>query len=611
MRLKIFTIIIFSFLLAPAFMYGQSEDEIIRQLEAQLDKKPDPAMEVELCTELATLYLKKDKSKSYDYVKKMEKTLKRKDDLIDFPTQANAYHTIGIVYADKLDFKNAIDAYEKELVVLLTMEDYKAAFEAKFNIAALAFKTDQLSTANEYYEQLSNELEGSGNDDLQMLTYQALYTINIRLKNSEKALLYLQKFVAMSDDKFFDKASEVDVLSENYKVEKNIRIKTEKDLVHTENQLVKTENVLLVTDSTLQEVTNEKLMLENDTLKKSIEIQELELDKLRQEKEIEVQALINSKRQQTIYMLAGIIALILIGVLLVFFLYRRIKKQNGVLKSQKIEIETQRDEIKEKNNQITESIFYARRLQKAILVPETIIQQYLPQTFIYYKPRDIVSGDFYWFAKIENKFIISAIDCTGHGVPGAFLSMIGNTLLNKIVNENRLTSPAEILKELHLGMESALQQNSEDSETEDGMDMTLVTIIPDEKKFVVAAAKNSLIIVDNDMEKAEEVPSDFHSIGEKPLRPGYITTFKNHEFSYTNLTTIYMMTDGYTDQFGGKSGDEKFGSKKIKEILLENHLKSTESQKEILENTMNEWKKDNEQLDDMLIVGINLSDIAK
>lgn len=610
---NILIIIINLIIFIPFSSFSQTNEELITSLEKELSGKVNLNREIEIYTELANMYLDNNLAESYENVKELEKKLKWKSKKINKPLQIEAYEVIGQVYSKKLNPNEAIKAFEAELVILQEIGTPKEIFAARYNLAALAFKSDNYNEANKYYEQLLVDLENSDNNDLLMLTYKALYTINIELKNPDKALMYLEKYIGMNDAKFFEKVKQVDVLEKNYKVEQKIRLNTENKLQYTENVLEVTENVLEVTDSALKEVTLEKIMLQNDTLKKSLEIKDLAYETLKKENQLQLQqaetkfqAEQSAKRQRTIFFLIGLVSIILIAGFLVFSLYRKIKKQNQTLTQQKVEIQAQKDEIVEKNTQITESIFYARRLQTSILIPESIIQNDLPNLFIYYSPRDIVSGDFYWFTKFDKKYILSAIDCTGHGVPGAFLSMIGNTLLNKIVKENKVTSPAEILNQLHLGMTSALQQNTLESETEDGMDMTLVTISPAENKFTVAAAKNSLVLINED--KIELVPSDFHSIGEKPLRPGFDAKFNNHEFEYSSLTSIYMMTDGYGDQFGGDD-DKKFGFRNLKAIFEKNHLKSSEVQKEIITNTMKDWIGERGQTDDMLIIGLNMAEI--
>lgn len=607
-----YLIVLMFLMFVPFFnVNAQTKEDVIADLEIKIENTNSLEDEVKYCADLAELFMDSNLSKSMEYVNRAEKILKK--NTFNSQLQADVYGVFGAVYYYKIDYKNALKSYESELEALEVIGTQKEILDAKYNIAVLAYKDNKLKKSRDYYIDILETAKITGNFNMQLLANKALYVINSKLKKTDLALKYIDSYLLLIDEQFSD---EISIVRDDYKVEKIKRVETEHQLDYTEYVLDTTSTTLKVTDSALVEVTYLSDSLQIGILKQSLEIADLKYQKLEQQRILEateakriLQEQINASQQRTIIMLIGLLILIFGGGFLIWILYRRIKNQNNTLHIQKLEIKTQHDEIKEKNTQITESIFYARRLQTAILVPEAVIQQNLPNTFIYYKPRDIVSGDFYWFAKIDDKYIISAIDCTGHGVPGAFLSMIGNTLLNKIINENQVILPNEILNQLHEGMVTALQQSSDDSDTEDGMDMTLVTIFPKENKFIVAAAKNSLIIVNED--EIEVSKSDFHSIGEKPLRPGAKITFNNYEYEYTNLTSIYLMTDGYTDQFGGESGEDKFNSSRMKELIQENHLKSIETQKEIFAKTMIDWKGENAQLDDMLVVGVNLSEIAE
>ncbi|MBO4244612.1 MAG: SpoIIE family protein phosphatase, partial [Bacteroidales bacterium] len=248
------------------------------------------------------------------------------------------------------------------------------------------------------------------------------------------------------------------------------------------------------------------------------------------------------------------ILLIIIGaafmaLLIVLMLtLRKIKRINAELQRQKNEIEQQKNLIEQKNCEITDSINYARKIQDNILLPESKLKQWLPQMFVYFKPKDIVSGDFYWFSKFENKYVITAIDCTGHGVPGAFLSMVGNTLLHEIVNIKHVFKPDVILTMLHTGIRLALNQSSEDSDSEDGMDMSLCTVDAKLHRFQFAGAKNNLYVVQGD--KLKILKANYYSIGGRQLRPDMQIEFTCYDFMYDDNTSIYMFSDGYLDQFG-------------------------------------------------------------
>jgi ligand-binding sensor domain-containing protein/serine phosphatase RsbU (regulator of sigma subunit) len=297
---------------------------------------------------------------------------------------------------------------------------------------------------------------------------------------------------------------------------------------------------------------------------------------------------------------------------------KKLARENKVLEGKVIErtaeIEKQKDElhfaykeienknilVEQKNRDITDSINYARRIQQAILPLESQILKSLPDSFVLFKPRDIVSGDFYWFAQIEGKSILAVVDCTGHGVPGAFMSMIGNSLLNEIVYEKKITEPAKILNYLNDGVRLALKQDQENNETHDGMDIVLISL--EGKQLEYAGAHRPLYIINK--ETLKEIAADKFAIG--GIQSGNAKMFTNHTLELKENDMIYLFSDGYVDQFGGDKG-KKFMSKRFQELLLTIQTRSATEQKEILNDTIEEWKKNIEQVDDILVAGIRIS----
>ena len=253
-----------------------------------------------------------------------------------------------------------------------------------------------------------------------------------------------------------------------------------------------------------------------------------------------------------------------------------------------------------------DSINYAQRIQQSILLGENEIRKYLPDSFIYYRPKDVVSGDFYWFSVINGKYIMAVVDCTGHGVPGVFMSLIGNSLLNQIVNEKQILDPALILKNLHTGVLKALHQEKEESLSEDGMEMALCVIDPSKKRVEFAGAMNPLYIVQNN--SVNVVHANAQSIGGKTLRPGkdHNLNFSSQTISLAENSTVYMFTDGYMDQFGGEN-NKKFNTVNFKTLLLDIQSLSMQEQKFAIHNTMEDWKKSYRQVDDILVAGFKVN----
>ncbi len=268
------------------------------------------------------------------------------------------------------------------------------------------------------------------------------------------------------------------------------------------------------------------------------------------------------------------------------------------------EIENQSKLLENKNILITKSISYAQLIQQAILPSEKTIKSYLPDSFIYFKPKDIISGDFYWFSKHNEKLFIAVVDCTGHGVPGALMSMIGNTLLNEIINVKKIFVLSEILEKLNYGVISALKQDDDANYIQnDGMDISICCIDKEKNELQIASANQIAYLVNNKQIKLIE--SDIYSIGETFPNKTKIS-FTNHIIKIEKGTTIYLFTDGYRDQYGGKQ-DTKFMEYRFRELIFENSHHNMNEQLKILDNTFEMWKGKNSQIDDVLILGIRFN----
>ncbi|HBS86365.1 MAG: hypothetical protein A2W91_19315 [Bacteroidetes bacterium GWF2_38_335] len=385
--------------------------------------------------------------------------------------------------------------------------------------------------------------------------------------------------------------------------------------------------------------------------KKAIVEQE---DRIKEQKS-ELSDLVDKVNMQNliIYLFAFII---LVVVFLGYFIYRsyKIKKrankllaekndeimqQNEEIKQQKEEIETQRDEIQkekeiveeqrdmihEQKEEILSSIVYAQRIQRAILPPEDYIGRKLQSYFILNKPRDIVSGDYYWFTEINDTLIVAAADCTGHGVPGAFMSMLGVAFLNEIVGNNHDLKANEILNKLREHVIRSLRQTGKSGEAKDGMDIALVKFNEKDRKLQFAGANNPIYVIkqkgkempvnDNMLEgethvlfeiKADKMPIGIY--GEE------MVSFTNNEIQLGDGDSFYLFSDGYADQFGGPKS-KKLKYKTFKEILLSSQNGSMSEQEKLLDKTIEDWKaypnvaegkEHHEQIDDILVIGVRL-----
>jgi len=274
-------------------------------------------------------------------------------------------------------------------------------------------------------------------------------------------------------------------------------------------------------------------------------------------------------------------------------------------------IEEQRKILEEKNHEITDSINYAKKIQEALIPAETEFTTYFKEAFVLLKPKDIVSGDFYWVTKKQNKVFYATADCTGHGVPGGFMTMLGISFLDEIVNEKNIIEPNEILNTLRERIISTLKQTGTAGESKDGMDIALCCLDTDTNTLTYAAANNSVYVLSKEK---------LSPVGEMPKAEGVFTEYKpdkqpcgfhhepkpftKHEIKLQPGDTIYTFSDGYADQFGGEKG-KKFKYKKLEELLVRSN-NDFKAQKKLLDTTFDAWKGNLEQVDDILLIGIRI-----
>ncbi|MCD4692162.1 MAG: SpoIIE family protein phosphatase, partial [Calditrichales bacterium] len=321
--------------------------------------------------------------------------------------------------------------------------------------------------------------------------------------------------------------------------------------------------------------------------------------------------------------IVGFILVLIIG-LVVFRSFIQKRKANRILSYQKAEIEAMNDElhqqneeivsinevlneqkeiIENKNIQITDSINYAQHIQESVFLSEKEINDYFTDSFVLNIPKDIVSGDFFWFHKVDDKNIFAVVDCTGHGVPGAFMSLIGNSLLTETVKENKITEPSEILNVLHNGVIRVLRQDTVNSKTNDGMDMVICTYDEKTKELYFSGARNIMYVLNGG--DTEIINGDFFSIGEKPYFDDQEVKFTTQKIEIAEGSRIYLMTDGYMDQFGGPE-NKKFNQIPFEKMLTEISDLPMKEQKEKMLQAFKDWKGSNRQIDDVMVLGIKL-----
>lgn len=309
-------------------------------------------------------------------------------------------------------------------------------------------------------------------------------------------------------------------------------------------------------------------------------------------------------------------------IFLAIVVFGLFKLRDNRLKKSKLELERIVEErtvaLKHKEQEITDSIKYALRIQLSIIPTQERVKSLLPKSMMYYKPKDIVSGDFYWVDNINDQILFAAVDCTGHGVPGAMMSVIGLKLLNQATQDKNLTTPADILQYIDAGVNDTLRQSYDPSAVKDGMDLALCNL--DYKTLILqyAGAFNSMILVRKNIASTYqssnsrevfygndllEIKSDKCQIGSNI--DGVADVFTNHTIQLQKEDCLYIYTDGYADQFGGSKG-KKFKYNQLKDVLINNAHLPMDEQYIILDKTFAAWQGKLEQVDDVLVIGVKI-----
>ncbi len=279
---------------------------------------------------------------------------------------------------------------------------------------------------------------------------------------------------------------------------------------------------------------------------------------------------------------------------------KKLWEQSLAIHREKDRIDAMRREIEKRHKEVTDSINYASRIQTALLPGEQEFAKIFKEYFILWKPREIVSGDFYWLNRFKNRIFLVAADCTGHGVPGAFMSLLGISFLNEIINSNPYLQANEILEILRQKVINSLGETEDTKRPKDGMDMALIIIDANKNTLQYSGANNPAYIVRNqDIIELKPVraPIGYYLVEKK---------FKNIDLELQPNDVIYLFSDGYFDQFGGPDGKTKFTRKRFKQLLIEMNKRQLplEDQKLVLWEVLKEWKKDTRQIDDILVIGV-------
>lgn len=502
---------------------------------------------------------------------------------------ASSLYNIGLVYIDKNDPLKALSYYQESLQLAKEV-NHKVGQAMLYNSIGKCYRMlKDYTKALEYSNHALDIKKELGDNNGVATLHNSIGNIYFEMRNFEKAIEYSN--LSLEEGK---KVNSIGIMQNAYQL-LAISYSAQKkyDLAY--------KNYRLYTEykDSIFNAEKSKQLAEMGT---KYETEKKDKELIRKDGEIKFQE--SASKQKGTQRNAFILGFILVAIftIIIFKSLKGKQKANKKLTLAYDEIDFKNKLVEEKNKNITDSINYAKRIQTALLASESLLQKNLPSFFILYKPKDIVSGDFYWAHQLENKeFLICTGDCTGHGVPGAFMSLLGITSLNEIVIEKNLSQPATILDLLRDKLIKVL--NPEDSELQsyEGMDCSLCKYNFETKKLEIAAANNSVWQISEDKQftehKADKQPVGFHP-EPKP--------FISQTIKLKNNDTIYTFTDGFADQFGGPKG-KKFKKKQLQKLLISIAHLPLDQQKEELSKVLGEWQGNLEQIDDILIIGIKVS----
>ncbi len=518
---------------------------------------------------------------------------------------ANSLNDLGNAYDKSNQLVKALDCHERALKIRTDIQDEGGIGLSLANIAIINKQTEDFSKALEYYNK-ALEIFNKQNDSINIAkAFDNISEIYLKQKNYSQALNYAKQSLSLARQ-----LNSMNLLKNPYKTLSEIYYQSD-DYENAYNYFefyVNTKDTLF-NENANRNIARMQTIYETDKKQKEIEL-------LNKDKEIAIGE--NKRQKSIIYFVIGGLLLVIVFSVFMFNRWRITQKQKRELSIKNRKIEIAYEIIEEKTKEITDSITYAKRIQTAVLPADKYADSILGEHFIIFRPHSVVSGDFYWATKIKDWTVVTVADCTGHGVPGAFMSMLGVSFLNEIVRKKEVTNTAEILNHLRTSIIEALQQTGEQGTQKDGMDMSIVAIHKNRKRILWAGANNPLWIIRQDVQ--------FHDFEDKADMIEFIKgdnmpvavhvcmdDFTNHEIELQKGDQLYMFSDGFPDQFGGSKG-KKFKSKQFKRLIAEISILSMHEQQLALVKALDDWMDYNdplidnrfEQVDDITVIGIKI-----
>jgi serine phosphatase RsbU (regulator of sigma subunit) len=569
----------------------------------------------------------------------INKVLKVDREFGNEPSAAYNLNLLGKEYTSLKKYDEARKSYKESYDLFVKLKDEKALGFISGDIGKMESNAGAEKEAIKWYEKSVKHNQKANNKQGEVQSLMAIGALNANRGDFKKSIEQLKEAKS--------KASQYGLSSLQRSIERNLEVvqqnleskqknKTDVEIEEEERTAEEIKILQTTTAKSLDEISklseaNQilelKKKLEKEAYDRELKEKEEEKVKLEQAKKMaeaetlaskaeeekaaaENQLLAAENSRQNVTIIGGAVGLVLFAILIVFILkgYRDKKKANDALvakntliESQKQILEDQKSELEQKSHNIRESLDYAKKIQTSILPPIGGLKDKFSDSFVFFRPKDIVSGDFYWYYEYGTKLYVSVSDCTGHGVPGAFMSIIGNNLIEKAIVEQKIERPADVLKFMSDGINQQLGMTSGASDVKDGMDMTLVCIDRTTNKLNFAGARNPLYFLRNG--ELEEIKATKMSVGYNSKKTE--ADFENLEIDLLKGDRLYMFSDGFPDQKGGPKG-KKFYYRPFREILQGSGTQSMDFQRDLLESTIVEWMDGAEQLDDMLVLGIEI-----
>jgi serine phosphatase RsbU (regulator of sigma subunit) len=519
-------------------------------------------------------------------LKYYHKALKIREEIGNKSGIANSLNNIGFIYESQENVPMALMYLNRSLSIYKEIDDKQGVASSSNSIGVIEERQGEIVKARAMHEQALAIQEEIGDKDgishsLNNISEIALIQGDIKLASS-----YASRALKISKELGFPSriSNASKLLSDIAKKEGNYKKGWEyfKVFIQMRDSVRSQE--------TEKSVVQQEMKYEYEKLALKDSVEDAQIQAVKDLKIKEQKAIIKQEQTQKYALFGGIILMIGLVVLTIKG-YQQKKRDNHLINEQKAKVE-------EKNQEITDSITYAKRIQEAILPSSSDLNKYLKDGFVLYKPKDIVAGDFYWLEVINDVVFFAAADCTGHGVPGAMVSVVCHGALNRAVREFKLTDSSEILNKVRELVIESFNTNTND-DIKDGMDIALCVLNFKTNKLNFSGANNSLYMIREG--KVNEIKADKQPIGR------YVTSepFTKHEIQLKSGDAIYIFTDGFPDQFGGDKG-KKFKYEPFREMLLANQSKNMNDQKLLLDKTFEDWKGDLEQVDDVCVIGVRI-----